>query len=163
MCCVSLLAYKVVELLTLNKQTVSFAESLTGGMISSGIVDVSGASRCFKGGVVSYTNEVKINVLGVNPDVIDEHTEVSGECAEQMAQGVAKLTNTDISISVTGIAGPNGDLPGKPVGTVFMGYYAFGKSGYVRLQLTGDREKIRIATCEAAYRKILELAGFTND
>ena len=157
--CNSDLAAQAVALLKQNNLKLCFAESLTGGMISSGIVDVPGASSVFNGSVVSYVNDVKIGVLGVDPDVINENTEVSYECAEQMASGAAKMLSADIAISVTGIAGPDGDMPGKPVGTVFMGIYYRGEVSSVRLDLTGDRDAIRRKTTEEAYKKIIEMVG----
>ncbi len=155
--CNSDLAAQAVALLKQKKLKICFAESLTGGMISSGIVDVPGASAVFNGSVVSYVNEVKTGVLGVNPEVIAENTEVSYECAEQMASGAAKILYADIAIAVTGIAGPGGDLPGKPVGTVYMGIYNRGAVSSVRLDLDGDRDAIRQQTASEAYKKIIEL------
>ena len=157
--CDSGLAAQSVGLLKDKKLKLCFAESLTGGMISSGIVDVPGASEAFNGAVVSYVNDVKVNVLGVDPSVIAEQTEVSSECAEQMAYGAANLLSADIAVSVTGIAGPGGDMPGKPVGTVFMGIWYKGEVSSYRLDLTGDRDAIRRQTAEAAYRKIIEIVG----
>lgn len=153
------LASQAVSLLKKNNLKLCFAESLTGGMISSGIVDVAGASAVFNGAVVSYVNDVKINVLGVSPSVIEEQTEVSYECAEQMALGAAKMLEADIAVSVTGIAGPSGDLPGKPVGTVFMGFYNRGNVSSVRLDLKGTRDEIRHKTAEEAYKMIIDMAG----
>lgn len=155
--CNSDLAAQAVALLKQKELKLCFAESLTGGMISSGIVDVPGASSVFNGSVVSYVNAVKTGVLGVSPEVIAEHTEVSYECAEQMASGAAKILSADIAISVTGIAGPGGEMPGKPVGTVFMGIYDRGTVSSVRLDLAGDRDSIRHQTASEAYKKIIEL------
>ena len=155
--CNSDLAAQAVASLKQKDLKLCFAESLTGGMISSGIVDVPGASAVFNGSVVSYVNEVKTGVLGVSPEVISEKTEVSYECAEQMASGAAKILSADIAISVTGIAGPGGDMPGKPVGTVFMGIYNRGAVSSVRLDLAGDRDSIRKQTASEAYKKIIEL------
>lgn len=143
--------------------SVGFAESLTGGMISSSVVNIPGASAVFKGSVVSYTNEIKKSVLGVSEAIISANTEVSGECAEAMAIGAATLLDVELVISVTGIAGPTGELPGKPVGTVYMGYYFespdfFGElTGSVRLNFTGDRDIIRIETVLAALDLALKL------
>lgn len=134
--------------------TFGFAESLTGGKISSSVVEVPGASAAFKGSVVSYTNEVKENILGVPADVIEKHTEVSEECAKAMAEGACRVLGIDLAISVTGIAGPTGDLPGKPVGTVYMGYCYPDRSisGAKRLNFTGDRDTIRNDTVLAALK-----------
>ncbi len=149
-------AAALVELCKEKGVSVGFAESLTGGMISSSVVNIPGASAVFKGSVVSYTNEIKERVLGVSEDIISSNTEVSGECAEAMAIGAARVLGVELVISVTGIAGPTGELPGKPVGTVYMGYYYegpdfFGElTGSVRLNLTGDRDAIRTGTVLAA-------------
>lgn len=145
-------ATELVEVASAEGITFGFAESLTGGMISKSVVDVPGASRSFKGSVVSYTNEVKENVLGVPSEIIDTHTEVSSECASAMAAGVARVIGVDLAISVTGIAGPSGDMPGKPVGTVFMGYFfsKTGANGALELHFSGDRDSIRTCTTLAA-------------
>ena len=147
-------ASALIELASGEGITFGFAESLTGGMISSSVVEVPGASKAFKGSVVSYTNEVKENVLGVPAEVIEEHTEVSEECAKAMAEGACRVIGCDLAISVTGIAGPTGDLPGKPVGTVYMGYCYLKKniSGARRLNFTGDRNTIRTGTVLEALR-----------
>ncbi|MCR4689203.1 MAG: CinA family protein [Saccharofermentans sp.] len=150
---------ETVELLKSKGLTVGFAESLTGGLISSSIVNVPGASAVFKGSIVSYTNSVKIGVLGVEEAVIASHTEVSEECAMQMASGARKVLGTDLAVSVTGIAGPDGDLPGKPVGTVYMGV-AFGDTVKgMRFNFSGDRQSVRQQTADMAFRIILELLG----
>lgn len=134
--------------------TFGFAESLTGGLISASVVEVPGASSAFKGSVVSYTNEVKENVLGVSSEIIEQHTEVSEECAKAMAEGACRVIGCDLAVSVTGIAGPTGDLPGKPVGTVYMGYcyQKRGIAGALRLNFTGDRDTIRTDTVLAAIK-----------
>ena len=140
--------------------TIGFAESLTGGMISASVVNIPGASAVFKGSVVSYTNEIKENVLGVSRDIIDAHTEVSGECAEAMAEGAARVLDVDLAISVTGIAGPTGDLPGKPVGTVYMGFCLKKSRNFtdsLRLNFNGERDTIRTSTVIAALEQGIRL------
>ena len=148
-------AVRAVELCKPMGKTFGFAESLTGGMISSDIVSVPGASAVFAGSVVSYTNEVKMNVLGVPSSVIEEYTEVSAECAEAMAEGVCKVIGCDYAVAVTGIAGPTGDLPGKPVGTVYFGYHGNGKTGSFRRNFEGDRLEIRNKTTECAIETLI--------
>lgn len=156
-------ALELVEICKEKQITIGFAESLTGGLISATVVNISGASAVFKGSIVSYTNEIKEKVLGVSAGIIDEHTEVSGECALAMADGGRDVLGTDIAISVTGIAGPTGDLPGKPVGTVYMGYCYEGpdffgeKTGALRLNFEGDRDTIRSKTVEAALDLAIKL------
>ena len=149
-------AEELVTIARFEGITVGFAESLTGGLISSTVVAVPGASAVFKGSVVSYTNEVKENVLGVPADIISTHTEVSAECAKAMAEGAMSVLGVDLAISVTGIAGPTGELPGKPVGTVYMGYCFRDISGSLRLNFEGDRDTIRTCTVlEALNQAIL--------
>ena len=137
--------------------TFGFAESLTGGLISASVVNIPGASASFKGSVVS--NEVKENVLGVPKDLIDTYTEVSAECAKAMAEGALNVLGVDIAVSVTGIAGPTGELPGKPVGTVYMGYCCVKDniSGTLRLNFEGDRDTIRTCTVLAALKQAVAL------
>ena len=153
---------KAAELVTIagfEKITIGFAESLTGGLISSSVVAVPGASAVFKGSVVSYTNEVKENVLGVPKELIDTYTEVSEECARAMAEGALNVLGVDIAVSVTGIAGPTGELPGKPIGTVYMGYCCVkgNISGTLRLNFEGDRDTIRTCTVLAALSQAVAL------
>ena len=137
--------------------TVGFAESLTGGLISSSVVAIPGASAVFKGSVVSYTNEIKENVLGVPADIISTHTEVSAECAKAMAEGAMSVLGVDLAVSVTGIAGPTGELPGKPVGTVYMGYCFRDISGSLRLNFEGDRDTIRTCTVLETLNQAISL------
>ena len=115
------LAQVLGELLTERELTVSSAESCTGGNIAHKIVQVPGSSAYFLGSVVSYSNDVKANVLGVSRGDIDRYGAVSRQVAEQMAEGAAKLMHTDCSIATTGIAGPDGGSKFKPVGTVWFG------------------------------------------
>jgi PncC family amidohydrolase len=153
---ISFRAGELIEISSFEGITFGFAESLTGGMISSSVVSVPGASKAFKGSVVSYTNEVKENVLGVPAEIIETYNEVSDECARAMAEGAYSVLGTDLAVSVTGIAGPTGELPGKPVGTVYLGYCYSDKgssscvSGSIRLDFKGDRDAIRKETVLAA-------------
>ncbi|GIV30252.1 MAG: CinA-like protein [Bacteroidia bacterium] len=114
------LAKVIVQKLKQQNLKISFAESCTGGHISSMITKIPGASDVFKGSVVSYGNEIKTNVLGVHEEIINRHGAVSKECVEQMVKGAQKLMNTDVAVAVSGIAGPTGGTPDKPVGTVWM-------------------------------------------
>ena len=151
---------KAAELVTIagfEKITIGFAESLTGGLISSSVVAVPGASAVFKGSVVSYTNEVKEGVLGVPSGIISAYSEVSAECAKAMAEGARDVLGVDLAISVTGIAGPTGELPGKPVGTVYMGYCFRDIAGSLRLNFNGDRDTIRTCTVLEALNKAISL------
>lgn len=152
-------SHVLIELASEAGITFGFAESLTGGLISSSVVEVPGASAAFKGSVVSYTNEVKENVLGVPSEIIEKYTEVSDECAKAMAEGTCRVIGCDLAVSVTGIAGPTGELPGKPVGTVYMGYCYLKRniSGSLRLNFSGDRDTIRTDTVLAALKSAARL------
>lgn len=132
------------------------AESLTGGGIGAALTAVPGSSEVYKGGVISYTDWVKHNVLGVQQEDLQKYGAVSEPVARQMSQGVRRLLKADVAVSVTGLAGPGGDEYGNPVGTVFIGY-ADGESTLVRKHLfRGSREEIRNQTMEAALKLILE-------
>lgn len=99
---------------------VGFAESCTGGLLSRVFTQISGVSAVFKGSVVSYDNSVKMYVLGVKQDTLNEHGAVSHQCAEEMVNGALKVLNVDLAVSITGVAGPTGGTADKPVGTVFV-------------------------------------------
>ena len=134
------------------------AESLTGGGIGQAITSVSGASAVFAGGIISYTNEVKHKVLGVPAEVLDTCGAVSAPVAKAMAQGVKRVIGADVAVAVTGLAGPDGDEFGNPVGTVFIGY-ADEQTAFAReYHFEGDRAAVREQTICAALRLILEVA-----
>lgn len=115
-------ARNVVQLLQNASLTLSTAESCTGGLISGAITSVSGSSDVFGFGVCSYANEAKMKVLGVKEETLATHGAVSEETAMEMAEGIRRLSGSDYGISTTGIAGPTGGTPGKPVGTVWIGF-----------------------------------------
>ena len=120
--------------------TVSVAESCTGGYISHLFTKVAGSSAYFMGGVVSYDNSVKINVLGVNAQTIADHGAVSQETVTQMAEGVRKLLKTDFAIAISGVAGPDGGTPEKPVGTIWIACAMEGKTIARKIQMTNQRD-----------------------
>lgn len=151
--------YKLCETL-INKLkeknlTLSCAESCTGGLIAKSITDVSGCSSVFYGGVVSYDNIVKMGILGVKEETLKEYGAVSYETAKEMASGVKIACSTDIGISTTGIAGPGGAVPGKPVGTVYIGIAT--KDGVESVRLDLGEENSREVIREKAVYKILSL------
>ncbi|MEI7675332.1 MAG: competence/damage-inducible protein A [Bacteroidales bacterium] len=115
------------ELLKKNKLTLAVAESCTGGYISHQITSVAGSSAYFLGGVVSYSNEMKRNILGVSENLLEQFGAVSREVAQQMVEGVARITGANVAIATTGIAGPDGGTPEKPVGTIWIGVKVFDK------------------------------------
>ena len=123
------------KLLTMKKQTVAFAESCTGGLCAKRLTDIPGTSEIFHCGVVSYSNDIKMKVLGVKAETIEKHTEVSAECAKEMAEGVRRLADADYGVSITGYAGPGN---GEEVGNIYIGV-TDGKQTIVKELLTGHR------------------------
>ncbi|AEX85148.1 competence/damage-inducible protein CinA-like protein [Marinitoga piezophila KA3] len=125
------------------KQTISFAESCTGGLLSKIITDIPGSSMVFKGAIIAYSNEIKENILDINS--LEKYGAVSKETVEQMAKNVSSKFNTDYAISISGIAGPGGGTPEKPVGTVWFGFYSKNKDLILSEKhfFSGDRETIR--------------------
>ena len=146
-------------LAALAGKTLVTAESLTGGGIGAALAAVSGASAVYKGGVISYTNEVKHGVLGVSEEILKKHGAVSAPVAEAMACGVRKLLDADVAVSVTGLAGPGGDEYGNPVGTVCIGLCNEQESFAVKSYFEGDRESVRNQTIRAALELVLDNHG----
>ena len=139
----------------LSGKTLATAESLTGGGIGSELTSVSGSSAVYKGGVISYTNEIKEKILGVRKETLEQFGAVSAPVAEEMVSGVRKLLGVDIAVSVTGLAGPGGDDFGNPVGTVYIGYEDCTHRFSKRYLFEGNRESVRIQTIHAALELIL--------
>lgn len=111
---------KIAKLLIKHKLTISIAESVTGGLISNAFTDIPGSSAYFLGGVVAYSNFLKMKLLGVKKETLKKYGAVSEIAAKNMAQGIRKITGSDIGISTTGIAGPTGATANKPVGLVYI-------------------------------------------
>jgi nicotinamide-nucleotide amidase len=131
--------------------TVAFAESCTGGLVSHAITRVGGSSAYFLGGMVTYSNWLKEKLLGIDAEILRRHGAVSGETARAMAEGCQRLTGADYAVSVTGIAGPSGGSPEKPVGTVFFGIAAPGEKALsFHFIFRGDRLQIQTITCATA-------------
>ncbi|MGH4140539.1 competence/damage-inducible protein A [Clostridium sp.] len=126
-----------------KKLTIATAESCTGGMVAAKLINYPGISSVFMDGAVTYSNEAKINRLGVSKETLDKYGAVSSEVAAEMAQGIAKTAGTDIGISTTGIAGPDGGSDEKPVGLVYVGLYMKGEVKTKMFKLSGDRQRIR--------------------
>ena len=141
------MAQVVYEMLVEHRARVSFAESCTGGMLTSMMVDLPGASNVLDESHVTYANAAKVHVLGVNPDTLDTYGAVSEECACEMAEGVRRISGADYGVSVTGIAGPEGGTPDKPVGTVYIGISDENGTFAKRFQFRGQRTWIRTLTC----------------
>lgn len=138
---------EVARLISASGMTIAVAESCTGGMLCSKFVSVPGSSNWFKEGCVTYSNEAKMNRLGVKKETLAECGAVSAQTAIEMAEGIRRTAMADIGISTTGYAGPDGGTGDKPVGTVFIGVAAKDKSFYKELHLTGKRERIRNMAC----------------
>lgn len=151
-----LLAKRLGRRFTEKKLTLSVAESCTGGMIGAAITAVPGSSAYFKGGVVSYSNEMKHNVLGVPKLVLEKKGAVSAEAVRAMVKGVRRLCKTDCAIAVSGIAGPDGGTKKKPVGLVYVGIGAGKKVQVFKFYFRGDREMVRKQTVEEALEKMIE-------
>ena len=141
------MAKTVVDLLKEAGKTVSMAESCTGGMLSSQLIDISGASDVLNEAHVTYANSAKERILGVSPDTLNTVGAVSEECARQMAEGVRRISGADYGLATTGIAGPGGGTPDKPVGTVYVALASECGTECIRLNLRGDRTRIRSMTC----------------
>ncbi|HEX8738149.1 MAG TPA: competence/damage-inducible protein A [Pyrinomonadaceae bacterium] len=150
----------VGKLLSDRGETLSLAESCTGGLIAQRLTEISGSSKYFIEGVVAYANEAKTRTLNVPAQLIEKHGAVSAEVAEAMAKGMRERTQTDYAISITGVAGPTGGSAEKPVGLVFIGYADASKTKSFKIMLPGDRELIRWRASSAALdylrRKILQ-------
>lgn len=139
--------------------TISTAESCTGGMIAHVLTLRSGSSAYFKGSVVSYCNEIKERVLGVRRQTIEQYTEVSGEVAQEMSAGVVRIMGSDVGISTTGIAGPTGAMPGKPVGTVWISVRCGAKASVELHTFAGDRAEVIDQASLAAIMMAIDLMG----
>ena len=144
-----ILSKGIQELLYKSDKTLATAESCTGGRIAEAIIALPGASDYFKGGIVSYTNEVKERLLHVSHEVLEEQTAVCEEVARQMLLGVIDLLNVDYAVSVTGTAGPTGGTPQIPVGTIWLAY--------------GSKDDVRTLKLEEDHGRDINLAIATNN
>ena len=156
-------AEKLVKVLAEKKMTCATAESCTGGGVGYTITGVSGSSAVFWGGVISYDNSVKRDVLGVPEEVLATKGAVSSECAAAMAEGARRLLKTDLAVSLTGIAGPGGGTAEKPVGLVWFGLASGGSRSRATVitekkVFPGDREAVRTAAIEHALHLLLAAA-----
>lgn len=142
-------------LASLKGRTLVTAESCTGGGIGAALTAVPGSSEVYKGGVISYTNWVKNNLLGVDEALLNREGAVSAPVAKAMAESVRKKLDADIAVSVTGLAGPGGDGYGNPVGTVYIGYSDCNKTVVKEFLFSGKREDVRSAAIREALMLIL--------
>lgn len=148
---------ELLEFLIDKKLTITAAESCTGGLISSAIVDMPGVSEIFHEGYVTYSNEAKESLLGVSPETILHYGVVSEQTAKEMAQGAARNADADIALSSTGVAGPDGGTKEHPVGEVYLGCYCRGRVKAVRMLGKGDRTAVRTQAVERAFALLNEM------
>ena len=148
-------AIQVIETLKAEQLTLATAESCTGGGIGHALTAVPGSSAVYLGGVISYTNGVKEQVLGVPGSVLESYGAVSPQTAQAMAAGICKLLGSDIGISVTGLAGPDSDGSGKPVGLVYLGLCVRGETTVAEHIFSGDRQSVRQQAVDAALKLIM--------
>jgi nicotinamide-nucleotide amidase len=157
------LAAMVLDLCREQRLTLATAESCTGGLVAARLTAIPGSSDVFVGGVVAYSNEVKAGELGVSDEVLERHGAVSAEAAEAMARGARERLGADVAVSVTGVAGPGGGTPEKPVGLVFL--HVEGPDGFLarRLDFPGDRDAIRGRATAAALHLVRTLLSQRRD
>jgi PncC family amidohydrolase len=148
---------KLVNLLLSKKLKIATAESCTGGLLAKSITDVSGASSVFDMGIVSYANEIKNKFLNVPNEVLNTVGAVSSETAEAMARGIVEAATADIGVGITGIAGPTGGTPEKPVGLVYYSIYIKKEDKIIieKLLLNGTRDNIRNETVKKVIERLI--------
>ena len=145
---------KIVRFLNEHNMTITTVESCTGGLIAARLVNVSGASNVFSEGYITYSEEAKAKMIGVNPETIKKYNVVSEEVAYEMASGGAKTANADVAVSVTGVAGPLGGTKEIPVGTVCIGVYYKNKVITEKFLLNGDRLQVRNQAVDKALEMV---------
>ena len=153
------LPQKIVKILTKKKLKISFAESCTGGMLASQITSVSGASKVFKLGMVTYSNQAKTDALHVPKEIIKKYGAVSQECCKIMAKSIQKIGKSHIGVSITGIAGPRGGGVKKPIGLVYVGIskYSIFKFKKFLFNKKLSRAEIQRKTCSKTFKLIQQL------
>ena len=144
----------LIRILIKKKLKISFAESCTGGLLASTITSISGASKVFNLGLVTYSNQVKINILKVNKNIINKYGAVSHECCSAMVKNLSKMSKANINVSITGIAGPKGGTKQKPVGLVYIGVK---KGNKILINKCLFKSKKRSSIQKATIKKALDL------
>lgn len=150
--------YKAETLLRLCRAKglkLAMAESCTGGLVSAALTEIAGSSDVFIGGAVTYANEAKRDIIGVSSESLEKYGAVSEQVAEEMALGACKVFHAHIAASITGIAGPSGGSPEKPVGTVYIGVALNGVAHVSHHLFSGDRRAIREQSAEAALNMLI--------
>jgi nicotinamide-nucleotide amidase len=153
----SQLCAQLAQALLTRGWKLATAESCTGGMIAAACTDLSGSSNWFERGFVTYSNEAKVDSLGVDPSLVEAHGAVSEVVARAMAFGAIRHSLAQVSVAVTGVAGPTGGSKEKPVGTVWFGFQVDGRLASETRRFDGDRAAVRTATVQHALRRLLEL------
>jgi len=148
------LAKKIITILNKKKLKLSFAESCTGGLLASTITSISGASKVFNLGLVTYSNQAKIKILKVNKNIIKKYGAVSHECCSTMVKNLSKISKANINVSITGIAGPKGGTKQKPVGLVYIGIK---KGNKTQINKCLFKSKKRLSIQRATVKKALNL------
>ncbi|MEA3490312.1 MAG: CinA family protein [Campylobacterota bacterium] len=149
----SVFAKQIIDYLTQQHQTITFAESCTGGQIASAFTAISGASAVLNGSCVTYSNEIKHQWLGVREETLIDFGAVSRECVEEMLVGIQKMAESDYAIAVSGIAGPTGGTELKPVGTVYIGLLTPSYSRVEKFHFEGTRDEVQ----ESATQKAINI------
>ncbi|MBR1742019.1 MAG: CinA family protein [Lachnospiraceae bacterium] len=149
-------AERLVKLLLERGYHVATAESCTGGLLSAAMVDISGASEVFEEGSITYSDRVKKKLLGVSGESLEKYTAVSRQVAEEMAKGARRAAGTEVSVSVTGYAGPDAGEDGTPAGTVYIGCDVLGEISVKECHFSGDRNEVRRKAAEEAVSFALE-------
>ena len=144
----------LIKILTKKKQKISVVESCTGGLLASSITSISGASKIFNLGLVTYSNQAKIRVLKVNKSIIRKYGAVSNECCSAMVRNLSKISKANINVSITGIAGPKGGTKQKPVGLVYIGVK---KGNKTQINKCLFKNKKRSSIQKAAVKKALDM------
>lgn len=147
---------EIVNRLLEKKYTITTAESCTGGLLAGKILNVSGASGVYNEGHITYSNEAKERLLGVSHKTLETYGAVSRQTAEEMARGAVKEANADVGLSTTGIAGPGGGTPEKPVGLIYVGCCIHGQTSVKECRFSGTREENRNHAVEAALNLLRE-------
>ena len=144
----------LLRILTKKKLKIAIAESCTGGMFASELTSISGSSKVFSLGLVTYSNRAKINILRINKSIIQKYGAVSPQCCESMVKNLAKISKAQINVSITGIAGPNGGTKSKPVGLVYIGIK---KNNKLLISKNVFKKRNRKAIQKATIKKTLEI------
>ena len=148
---------KIANLLKQKRLTIATAESCTGGLVSHSLTNISGSSDYFDRGIISYSNNAKIDLLDVPKNILEKYGAVSEQVAKAMAEGVRTKSNVDIGISTTGIAGPTGGTKEKPIGLVYIAVSTTKNTVVKKFQFTGNRLENKESTCNTALQMLLDI------